>query len=59
MEAKIAQAKADARAVRLENEDLDKQVSEIKENHESIQVELEYSEKLEKELAGLSEKEHL
>ena len=47
VESKIAEAKAEARAVRLENEDLDIQVAEIKENHESIQAELEYSEKLE------------
>ena len=55
VEAKIAEAKSEARAVRLENDDLDVQVAEIKENHESIQVELEYSEKLEKELVAFSD----
>jgi len=57
VDAKIAEAKSEARTVRLENEDLDIQVAEIKENHESIQVELEYSEKLEKELSSTSELE--
>jgi len=57
VEAKIAEAKAEARAVRLENEDLENQITEIKENHESILVELEYSEKLEKELSSASDAE--
>ena len=48
--AKIAEAKEDTKHIHEENADLENQIRDIKENHESIQVELEYSEKLEEEL---------
>ncbi len=54
--AKIAEAKEDAKHIHGENEDLENQIRDIKENHESIQVELEYSEKLEEELNLSSDK---
>ncbi len=57
VEAKLAEVKAEARTHRLENADLETQIAEIKENHESILVELEYSEKLENELSSTSDVE--
>ena len=48
--AKITEMKEDAKRIHTENEDLENQIRDIKDNHESIQVELEYSEKLEQEL---------
>ena len=48
--AKKADAKALVNQIQREGEDLDLQVTEIKDNHESILVELEYSEKFEQEL---------
>ena len=50
VEAQIASSKEDAKQIHAENAELENQISDIKENHESIQVELEYSEKMEKEL---------
>ena len=51
VEAQIASSKEDAKQIHAENAELENQISDIKENHESIQVELEYSEKMEKELS--------
>ena len=51
VEAQIASSKEDAKQIHTENAELENQISDIKENHESIQVELEYSEKMEKELS--------
>ena len=48
--AKIAESKEEARRIHTENEELENQIRDIRDNHESIQVELEYSEKLEQEL---------
>ena len=48
--AKLAEMNEEAKRIHSENEDLEKQIRDIKDNHESIQVELEYSEKLEQEL---------
>ena len=53
--AKKADAKALVNQIQREGEDLDLQVAEIKDNHESILVELEYSEKFEQELNTSSE----
>ena len=50
VEAQIASSKEDAKQIHAENAELENQISDIKENHESIQVELEFSEKMEKEL---------
>ena len=47
---KITEANEEVKHIHTENENLERQIQEIKDNHESIQVELEYSEKLEKEL---------
>ncbi len=48
-------AKALVKEIQLEGEELDAQVAEIKDNHESILVELEYSEKFEQEITSNSE----
>ena len=50
MTAKKNEAKALVKQIQREGQDLDVQVAEIKDNHESILVELEYSEKFEQEL---------
>lgn len=55
MVAKKADAKALVKQIQLEGEDLDLQVAEIKDNQESILVELEYSQKFEQELNISSE----
>lgn len=48
--AKIAESKEEAKRIHMENEELENQVREIWDNHESIRVEMEYSEKMEQEL---------
>ena len=53
--AKIIESKAEAKHIQAENEELEAQILDIKDNHESIQVELEYSEKLEQELQQSSQ----
>ena len=55
MIAKKEEAKALVKEIKREGEDLDLQVLEIKDNHESILVELEYSEKFEQEINTNSE----
>ena len=60
MIAKKSEAKELVKQIHLEGTELDAQIEEIKDNHESIQVELEVSEKLEQELntnSELSQKE--
>ena len=53
--AKLIETKAEAKHIQNENSDLEAQIQDIKDNHESIQVELEYSEKLEQELQQSSQ----
>ena len=55
MAEKCAEIKALMEQIHVEGAELDTQISEIRDNHESIQVELEVSEKLEKELHSNSE----
>ena len=55
MIAKKSQAKDLVQQIRTEGMDLERQIKEIKDNHESIQLELEVSEKLEQELNANSE----
>lgn len=50
VKAKKADAKAVSSKIHEEGAELEQQIREIRENHESIQVELETSEKLEQEL---------
>ena len=47
---KLAEMNEEAKRIHSENNDLEEQIRDIKDNHESIQVELEYSEKMEQEL---------
>ncbi len=55
MIAKKSEAKELVKQIHQEGAELEAQIEEIKDNHESIQVELEFSEKLEKELNTNSE----
>ncbi len=55
MISKKAEAKGLVKQIQREGAELDAQIDEIKENHESIQVELEVSEQLERELSSNSE----
>ncbi len=57
VEAQIASSKEETRQIHAENAELENQISDIKENHESIQVELEFSEKMEKELSTSSDEQ--
>lgn len=50
VDAKLSEFAEETKRIHAENEDIEAQIQEIKDNHESIQVELEYSEKLEGEL---------
>ena len=55
MISKEAEAKGLVKQIQGEGLELDAQIAEIKDNHESIQVELEVSEQLERELSSNSE----
>ncbi len=55
MISKKAEAKGLVKQIQREGTELDAQIDEIKDNHESIQVELEVSEQLERELSSNSE----
>jgi len=55
MISKKAESKGLVKQIQRESEELERQIEEIKENHESIQVELEVSEKMEMELNENSE----
>ncbi len=57
VEAQIAASKEETAQIHTENAELEKQISDIKENHESIQVELEFSEKMEQELSTSSDEQ--
>ncbi len=57
VESQIASSKEETAQIHAENAELEKQISDIKENHESIQVELEFSEKMEQELSTSSDKQ--
>ncbi len=57
VEAQIAASKEETAQIHAENAELENQISDIKENHESIQVELEFSEKMEQELSTSSDEQ--
>ncbi len=57
VEAQMASSGEETKQIHSENAELEAQIQEIKENHESIQVELEFSEKMEQDLNTSSDEQ--